>query len=1055
MAIAKPGSQGLLRSLRLTSAVGWCLVVAGVLGSAPLAGADDYAQRIRPLLKKYCLGCHSTDAKKGGLDMERFATLEQVRADVEPWQAMVGMLENDEMPPKGKPRPTAEERRGLIAWIHDFLEREAQLRAGDPGPVLVRRLNNAEYSFTIRDLTGQDLRPARHFPADGAAGEGFLNATDALTISPDLLSKYLEAAKEIAAHAVLLPDGFRFSASTFREDWVNEILSEIVELYAKYTNEIGEVPLDRYLNATLVHRDGLLSGGTSIAEIAHAEKLSPKYLQLLWQVLTTDHRSMLLDGIRAKWREAAPEDLPGVLTEIRRLQGLLWHKQEPVSDAALDDRYVPATVTFTDKHTYNLGIPKTDDDVVFYLAAQTVAGGEGQTRIILERPRFESEKKPAVGLRDAFQRALKATPKTEPGKEPPAPPEGSSRLDESRFGRHPDNKQFEATSLLLSGSEVLEVRLPGALVSERTFVVEARLDSGSSPETLVRLYVQKTPALPQFERGLMWQYREASSGRSLLMVGDDPVFRSQLSRSAEQFRRIFLARVCYPGVIVRDAVVTLERFHRGDASLSRLLLSEEERQRLDRLWEELHYVSGDALQVWNSLATLTQGEMKIYEKVKEEVERRAKHTEDSWLASEPFHLESILDFAARAFRRPLTEPEQQSLRDHYQLLRKNELPHDEAVRAVLARVFVSPKFLYRIEQSAEGKEPEPISDWELATRLSYFLWSSLPDEELSQAAGAGRLHDSRVLAYQIRRMLQDSRIRALAIEFGAQWLEVRGFDQFQGKNLELFPTFNAELRGAMYEETILFFEDMIESDRPIWQLIDADHAFLNETLAKHYGIPDVRGDEFRRVDGVQKDGRGGILGLASVLAKHSGASRTSPVLRGNWIAEFLLGEKLPRPPDGVPELPDGESVGDLTIRQLVEKHAELEQCAVCHQRVDPLGFALEQYDTIGRWRDKDLGGRPVDAKARLQNGTEFEGINGLRQYMLKERRADFVRQFCRKLLGYALGRRVILSDRQLLKEMAVALEENDGRLSAVIFAVVNSKQFRLIRGSAAAKRRQF
>ena len=180
-------------------------------------GAAEFEKRVRPLLTTHCLGCHSTQKKKGGLNLERFATLKQVRADIEPWQAMLEMLENNEMPPEGKPRPQPEDRRFVIRWIRAFLEREAERRAGDPGPVLVRRLNNAEYTYTIQDLTGVDLQPAHQFPADSAAGEGFLNATDALAISPDLLAKYLDATKDVAAHAVLLPDGVRFSTSTFRD----------------------------------------------------------------------------------------------------------------------------------------------------------------------------------------------------------------------------------------------------------------------------------------------------------------------------------------------------------------------------------------------------------------------------------------------------------------------------------------------------------------------------------------------------------------------------------------------------------------------------------------------------------------------------------------------------------------------------------------------------------------------------------------------------------------------------------------------------------------------
>ena len=1015
--------------------------------AAPLAAtAADYTKHIRPLVKTYCLGCHSAKEMKGELDLERFATLEQVSADVEPWQYVLKTLESNEMPPEGKPRPRREELRLMTGWIRSFLEQEALVQDGDPGRALIRRLNNAEYDYTIRDLTGVDLRPARQFPSDGAAGEGFLNAHDALAISPELMVKYLDAAKETAAHAVLLPDGFRFSAAKFREDWVNEVLAEINAIHRRYATEHGEIPTDQYLKATLVHRDAIRSGKTPFAQVASAEKLAPVYLQILWQMMNEDRPSILLNALRAKWNKAMPTDVPSLAADIRALQGLLWHKREPRGAHALEDRFVPAAVALTDRHKYKLDFPEPGEEVVFYLAAQTLADRENHARILLERPRFESGDQPPLLLCDA----LEMTSLTEPD-QTPAPTQGVSRLELAQFGRHPSKQDFNPKSLLLQRSEVLEVRLPGSLVSQRTFVVDVRLDPGNSPETLVRFDVRRTPVPPQVDRSLMWQYREGESASQILVLRNDDAIRQAFAKSADEFRRVFPARVCYPGVIVRDTIVTLERFHRGDGHLSRLLLSPQEHTRLDRLWEELHFISRDALQVWESLSTLTQGEMTAYKQVQREIDRRAKQTEKDLLASESRQLDSLLDFAARAYRRPLTAQKQQTLRDFYRSLRESELPHDETFRSVLARVLVSPTFLFRIEQAQPGKEPKPVSDWELATRLSFFLWASIPDEKLRQAAAAGRLQDPQVLAQQTHRMLRDSRSRALAIEFGTQWLEVRGLDQFEGKNQELFPTFNAELRQAMYEESILFVQDLFQSDQPISQLIDADHTFLNETLANHYGIPSVKGDQFRRVNGVKKHGRGGMLGLGSVLSKHSGASRTSPVLRGNWIAEIVLGDKLPRPPDGVPKLPEAETDGNLTIRQLVEKHAEVQQCAVCHERIDPLGFALEQFDTIGRRRDQDLGGRPIDAGANLKDGTHFEGIDGLRQYLLTQRKDDLVRQFCRKLLGYALGCRVVFSDRQLLKEMAAELNQDDGRLSDVVQAVVRSKQFRFIRGSDFAK----
>jgi hypothetical protein len=325
----------------------------------------------------------------------------------------------------------------------------------------------------------------------------------------------------------------------------------------------------------------------------------------------------------------------------------------------------------------------------------------------------------------------------------------------------------------------------------------------------------------------------------------------------------------------------------------------------------------------------------------------------------------------------------------------------------------------------------------------------MPDEELRKAAASGKLHEPAVLEAQTQRMLKDNRVRAMGIEFGTQWIHVRGFDEFSEKSEKLYPTFDQKLRADIYEESILFFQDLFQQDEPVTNLLDADYTYLNDSLAKHYAIPGVNGAQWRKVEGVKKFGRGGILGLASVQAKQAGAARTSPVLRGNWVLETLLGEKLPRPPPDVPKLPEEEgNTSGLTMRQLVEKHVSVESCAVCHQRMDPIGFSFERYDAIGRLRDKESTGLPIDCRATLKDGTTFEGIDGLRNYLLTKKKDVIVRLFCRRLLGYALGRSVILPDQLLLDRMVNALNQNNGRVSAAILEIVRSQQFRNIRGSA-------
>ncbi len=500
-----------------------------------------------------------------------------------------------------------------------------------------------------------------------------------------------------------------------------------------------------------------------------------------------------------------------------------------------------------------------------------------------------------------------------------------------------------------------------------------------------------------------------------------------------------------------DEAVTLTLFHREDEPFCRLMLDDAQRAQLDRLWAELHFVSHDALTLVDAFAQLMEyatqdSDPKLFEPYRKPIHERAAAFRQTMLDAEPRHLDTLLAFAARAYRRPLADGEATQLRHLYKKLRDQELPHDEAFRYTLARVFVSPEFLYRLEKAAPGTTPTPVSDTELASRLSYFLWSSLPDAQLSEAAATGRLHNPETLKAETHRMLADPRMRRLATEFACQWLHIYDFNALDEKSERHFPTFVA-LRGDMYEEPIRFFADMFQHDGLVLGIYNADHTFLNESLAKHYDIPGVTGPEWRRVDGVGKFGRGGILGFAATLAKQSGASRTSPILRGNWVSEVLLGEKLPRPPKNVPVLPEDETdTAGLTVRQLVEKHTSDVRCSGCHARFDPLGFALEGYDAIGRRREKDLGDRPIDARARFASGSEFQGLPGLRDYLLTGHRDAVLRQFNRKLLGYALGRGIQLSDEPLLAEMQRQLEKHEFRVSAVIEAIVTSPQFREIRG---------
>jgi hypothetical protein len=437
---------------------------------------------------------------------------------------------------------------------------------------------------------------------------------------------------------------------------------------------------------------------------------------------------------------------------------------------------------------------------------------------------------------------------------------------------------------------------------------------------------------------------------------------------------------------------------------------------------------------------------KRLEPLRQPIMRGAEAFKQQLIDVEPAQVQAVIEFASPAWRRPLTGSEQQAFRDLHQALRTKGVAHEEAVRLLLVRVLTSPAFLYRGELAGPSALASPVNDWELATRLSYFLWSSAPDDELLSIAASGKLHDDQMLVAQTRRMLQEGKTRRLATEFGCQWLHVRDLETLNEKSERHFPTF-VDLRGDMQEEAVRFFFDMFQSDRSILSLLDADHSFMNAALAKHYGI-ELPSDDWQRVDGLRALGRGGMLGFAATLAKQSGASRTSPILRGNWISEVVLGEKLPRPPKDVPILPD-EAPQGLTERQLIERHSSDPNCARCHERIDHFGFTLEGFDAIGRARREDAAGLPIDTLAKLPDGGELNGLDGLRSYLTEHRRDDFLRQFCRKLLGYALGRSVQLSDKPLIDEMLVQLKTHEFRVSTALELIVLSPQFREIRGRGA------
>ena len=401
--------------------------------------------------------------------------------------------------------------------------------------------------------------------------------------------------------------------------------------------------------------------------------------------------------------------------------------------------------------------------------------------------------------------------------------------------------------------------------------------------------------------------------------------------------------------------------------------------------------------------------------------------------------------AHRAFRRPIGGDDVDALMTFYRDGRRTG-SFDGGIQHALARVLVDPEFLFRVERDNPTAAPgtaHRITDLELASRLSFFLWSSIPDEELLAAAESGTLKNRAVLAEQVRRMLADGRSSTLVSNFAAQWLQLRNVRAVT-PDVNQFPEFDDNLRLAMQRETELFIDSQIREDRGIGELLTANYSFLNERLARHYGIGGVYGSQFRRVT-YADDRRAGLLGHGSILTVTSHATRTSPVLRGKWVLDNLLGAPPPPPPADVPALPEkGEGNQPASVRARLEQHRTNPTCASCHSRMDPLGFALENFDGIGKWRVRDEDGGPIDAAAALPEGITFEGPSALRT-LLDSRREQFAATVAAKLLTYALGRGVEYYDKPALRAVVRGAAASDYRWSAVILGIVESVPFQMRR----------
>ena len=744
----------------------------------------------------------------------------------------------------------------------------------------------------------------------------------------------------------------------------------------------------------------------------------------------------ILDIIREKWGEATTDPAP-VLGAIKAAQDQLFQSNYQKNAALAVGNGFPAWEDLR-RVVARERVQGAAREPLFRMVALPA---QPDTFVIWDRLRLEGGDGPPLVLADHPELA--------------AIVEQASGL---KFGQHPQGRLVPESALVTAaGTEViidltkLPAELQKVLTLPRFLRADVSLDEASPETASVQAFLI---AATGGGGNLAEPIAKAEVGDPRAAQIVHPRVATEQAQQATEFRALFPPAVLFQPIIPRDAQGSVFLYRREDEPLRRLLLDEAGRAELDRLWSELEFISEQAL----ATPIAYEGLVQYYRKpndgarimffyiqlFEEQIKREEKAFLATQVAAESRHLEALLALAARAWRRPLADDEREAILASYRADRTEGVKHDPAFRAALARVLSSPWFLYRVEQPASGPSWQPVSGDELATRLSFLLWDSIPDDELR--ANAARLDEPAVMEQQLRRMLKDARMRGMGEEFGARWLGVRDFVTNHGRNLKQFPEFTPTVRDALAEEPVRFFTDMFVNDRPVADVIAADAVVINDVLAQHYGIPGVTGPQWRRIEKVSAYGRGGLLGFGAMLAKQSASSRTSPVKRGAWVVQ-LVGERLPKVPPGVPPLPESPPDG-LSVREITERHRQDPACAGCHLRIDPYGMTLEQYDALGRLRSAiDL--KPGDARATTRDGVEIDGMAGLRDYIAGPRREDLLRELAHKLTGYALGRTVQLSDRKLVDELMKTMVDG-GHWSDVLLILVRSEQFRCIRPAATA-----
>lgn len=972
---------------------GWLLSVA-----YPTPGICQSVQETsfaRDFLAKYCQDCHQGADAEAKFDVTEYFDDGVIAERLESWDFVLSRIEIADMPPQDASlRPTAQEIDEILRSSRELRRREANLRRSDPGPNSIRRLSHAEYNAAIEALTGAAIHPADSFPIDPANEAGFDNSAQTLSLPPSLVGKYLDGARLVSSHALLQTQRIAFAPYPVLSDTDRDKY-----FVHKIVDFYRKQPTDlrKYLLGLRQFQQQLALGipkDAAVNGIAAGSGLSPKYLRTLADRILAEENQIAAFG---PWRE-------------------------------LQTRFKETIANETDEKQYEIACERLVEWILKTRESLT------PKREMLKGPRDLHQGTQSLILR--YNDQLAADRRT--CRDDLFDPENRSLL----VGDDGQRVDADSTELQAAYDDFCSI-IPNAFyVSERG-----------------RPYAREE--------------KQEAAGR-LLSAG----FHSMMG------------------------------YYRDDQPLMDLVLDQIDVEELDGLWREFEYVCelpvrqftgflwferAESRYLWESRFDFARAEdasivgselfsrfATIYieklregepsSQVQQAVEdyfklmrkRLDKHFELKSIAQSK-HVEELIHLAERAYRKPLSAKDRERIaNDHIAFLEISGGDHRVAIDDSIATILTSPWFLFRWDlqptaEKSDASAPQGLNPIELASRLSFALWGSIPDNELMQSANHGKLASEEDIAREFKRMIADPRSKTMLKEFMGSWLDFRQFHSHKGVDREEFVSFDDPLQQAMADEPVEFLWSILKQRGSLRDCLDSSYVFVNSRLASHYGLSAI--DEhsadpsnWYRVDLDAADPRGGLTTMGIFLTSNSPGLRTSPVKRGYWIIRRLVGERIPAPPPNVPELPKSErDTQGVTLRELLAAHREHPSCAACHQRFDFAGLLLEGFDPVGRLREEDLAGRKIEDTGTLPDGRNVAGSESLKTYLQTERYEDFRLHFCRSLAAFLLGRTLIVSDDLLIEEMIAQMDSHEQRIDVAIQAVCTSTQFRNKRGLEQAR----